>query len=412
MNVCLISQDDEIDSLFRRVSIRFPEVRYTVLRTAAGRGHADLHIWDLDGIREIPTLVELGDETQHAFLLAAEDLVPLHRRLTSAAVRVLLKPVQEPVLERFLEEALARWRQRQEFAGDGRRAERDDLLQCLLLASFKLQQHATDRSNFVTRALQDLWAPLTAADGYCAILLHQAAGGLNQDQADAVRQLQASVHRARKAANLMSQLGLEAVHSQPPLLSSGDILQCIEKAAVAAAPSARAKEISLTKRLTPPFGLLYFDSSQVEQALVSLLENGVRFTPRSGSVSVKAYPVAWSIREFRLRSADGRWFRPVAGGDGTNAFRIDVSDPGPPVPLSSANRVFDQYSPYCGKNDRSGLGLGLATCRLSAFAHGGWAFVEPQAEGATFSVVLPFVRPENPEPAVNRAPAASEISRG
>ncbi len=412
MKVCLISKDEEIDGMFRRVSARFPEVTYTVIGSASNRGTADLWIWDLEGLSEIPTLLELGDETRHTFLLAAEDLVPLHRRLTSAALRVLLKPLQEPVLSRFLEDALSRWRSRAEKAEDGRRGERDDLLQCLLQAGAGLQRYATDRANLVTRALQDLWAPLTAADGYCAILLHQAAGALSRDQVEAVRQLQGSIHRARTAANVLAQLGLASVHTQPPLLISGDVLECIDRAVAAAVPSANAKEISLMKRLNPPFGCIYFDQNQMEQVLVNLLENAFRFTARAGSVTLRAYPVAWGVRKLRLRSSDDRWFVPARFEDGTDAYRIDVSDSGPPVPVESANSVFDQYSPYCGKDDRSGLGLGLATCRLAMLAHGGAAFVEPQADGATFSIVLPFVRPDEAVVSNGIEPAGIGVSRG
>ncbi len=412
MNVCLISKDEEIDGMFRRISARLTEVTCTVIECAAERGTADLYIWDLEGLSQIPTLIELGDETRHTFLLAAEDLVPLHRRLTGSAIRVLLKPVQEPVLSRFLEEALSRWRSRSESPGDSRRAERDDLLQCLLHAGAGLQRRATDRANFITRALQDLWAPLTAADGYCAILLHQSAGNLSRDQAEAVRQLQRSVHRARTAANVLAQLGLDSVHAQPLLLISSDILECIERAVAAAAPSANAKDISVVKQLDAPSGRIYFDLNQMEQVLVNLLENAFRFTPRSGSITLRAYPVAWGVRDFRLRSADDRWFVPARFEDGTDAYRMDVSDSGPPVPVESANSVFDQYSPYCGKNDRSGLGLGLAASRLTMLAHGGAAFVESRPSGATFSVVLPFVRPDDATMPKGNEPGGMGVLRG
>lgn len=396
--------------MFRRVSLRIPEARCEVLRSAAGRRAGDLYVWDLGGLREVPTLAEVPDETQHAFLLAPEDLVPLHRRLPGAAIRVLLKPLQEPVLAKFLEDGLAQWRARQQPAGDGRRTERDEYLQCLLLASLKLQQYATDRANFVVRALQDLWAPLTAADGYCAILLHHAANVLTEDQVEAARQLQASVHRARRTANLLAQLGLDAVHSQPPLLVPGDIGNCIESAVAACEPSARTKDLSVIRRVKPAFGTLYFDHAQVEQALVTLLENALRFTPRGGAVTLTGHPVSWTVRDCPLRSADGQWFVPAPPGDGANAYRIDVSDPGPSVPVSAVSGVFDQYSPYCGKNDRSGPGLGLATCRIAMNAHGGAAVAEPQSEGATFSLVLPFTRPEMAE-AVGVAEAGG-VSRG
>lgn len=412
MKVCVVSQDEETDSLFRRVSLSAPDVKVEVMRSGAERCAADLYVWDLAGLSDIPTLAEVPDETQHVFLLVAADLLPLHRRLPGAAIRVLLKPLQELVLTRFIEDARARWAARQQTGQEPLRSGRDDYLQCLLLASLRLQQHATDRANFVVRALQDLWAPLTAADGYCAILLHHASGALTSDQMEAARELQASVQRARRTANLLAQLSLDTVYSQPPLLAPGDVASCLEAAAAAGQASARAKEITLAKRLRPAGGTLYFDAAQIEQALSTLLENAYRFTPRGGSVALKAYPVSWGIRDSRLRGADGQWFVAEPSGDGTNAYRIDVSDQGPPVPLSAVARVFDQYSPYCGKNDRSGPGLGLATCRMAMNAHGGAAVVEPQPEGATFSLVLPYLRPEAVETAGGERQRAVRSERG
>lgn len=412
MRVCVISHDEETDGLFHRASLSTPNVTFEVLRSSAERSAADLYVWDLAGLSDIPTFTEVADETEHVFLLAPEDLLPLHRRLPGAAIRVLLKPLQELVLTRFIEDAHARWLARRQSGQEPGPSGRDEYLQCLLLASLRLQQHATDRANFIVRALQDLWAPLTAADGYCAILLHHASGALTGDQVEAARELQASVERARRTANLLAQLGLDTAYSQPPLLAPGDVVSCLEAAAAAGQASARARQITLAKQLRPAGGRLYFDAAQIEQALSTLLENAYRFTPRGGSVALKAYPVSWAIRDCRLRSADGKWFVPESSGDGTNAYRIDISDPGPPVALSAVSRVFDQYSPYCGKNDRSGPGLGLATCRMAMNAHGGAAIAEPQPEGATFSLVLPYLRPEAAETAAAEWPRAVCSERG
>jgi signal transduction histidine kinase len=47
------------------------------------------------------------------------------------------------------------------------RADRDDILQCLIGANLKLQEYDQDRTNFLARGVHDFRAPLTAINGYC-----------------------------------------------------------------------------------------------------------------------------------------------------------------------------------------------------------------------------------------------------
>jgi signal transduction histidine kinase len=368
MNVCLISKSEKVNRLFRDMVPATRDVQWAAVGDVADCPAADVYIWDLDGNHEIPD-GSWSDGKKAAFLVAAE----------GAELRALL------------ERAAAR---RESDGDDGRRGERDEFLQCLLLSSLKLQQYTAERANFVMRALEDLWAPLTAADGYCALLLQETIGALSADQADAIRRLHASIQRVQRTANLLWQLGMDPTQPEAPALVRADVVESLERAITAGAASARAKDITVIADFSQPAAPLYFDPPQIEQALLNLLENAFRFTPRAGVVELKGYAVSWAARKLRLIGSDGTEFQPVAAPDGTNAYRVDVKDPGPAVPVESVDSIFDPYATQSGNDDRSGMGLALANCRLVLAAHGGEVRVEPQRQGATFCIVLPFVRPD------------------
>jgi signal transduction histidine kinase len=74
-------------------------------------------------------------------------------------------------------------------------------------------------------------------------------------------------------------------------------------------------------------------------------------------------------------------------------MRLDVEDTGPGVPPELRDRLFQTYARSAG-TAQPGLGLGLATVRRLAEAHGGAAGMEPLRVGSRFWVELPRERRE------------------
>ena len=61
------------------------------------------------------------------------------------------------------------------------RADRDEILQCLIQTNLKLQEYDQERTNFLARAIHDFRAPLTALCGYSSLLLGNNLGPLTED---------------------------------------------------------------------------------------------------------------------------------------------------------------------------------------------------------------------------------------
>ncbi len=109
------------------------------------------------------------------------------------------------------------------------------------------------------------------------------------------------------------------------------------------------------------------DPERVHQVVANLLENAVRYTPRGGTVQVRA-----------RRNPDG--------------VTIEVIDEGPGIPESEQVRVFERfYRPDAARASRDGgAGLGLAIARWIVDLHGGQIHPERQEpHGCRMVVTLP-----------------------
>jgi signal transduction histidine kinase len=107
----------------------------------------------------------------------------------------------------------------------------------------------------------------------------------------------------------------------------------------------------------------WWDEFRIEQVVVNLLTNALRYGGGTIEVSVEAV--------------------------GCNV-RIDVRDHGKGIAPDFIERIFEPYERGARNGEPKGLGLGLYISRQLAVSHGGALTVESTpGEGATFSLVLP-----------------------
>jgi heavy metal sensor kinase len=111
----------------------------------------------------------------------------------------------------------------------------------------------------------------------------------------------------------------------------------------------------------------------LRQALINLLDNAVKYSPKSGRVEVRA------------------------GERGGEAF-IDVKDSGPGIPIEHRSHVFDRF--YRVEQSRSreegGAGLGLSISRWAVEAHAGRIELAcNHGPGCTFSMRIPLAPEAN-----------------
>jgi signal transduction histidine kinase len=308
--------------------------------------------------------------------------------LGSAEANILLKPITRASLSAFLGMAVSAFQERLGTA-TSLRADRDEILQCLIQSNLKLQEYDQDRTNFLARAVHDFRAPLTATCGYCGLLLSEALGPVNEDQKEVLRRMQHSVKRLSRMASAMFELSVGRQVKRKLDLREADIQECIEQALHEVNPFVDGKRLTITVDLEPPPAPLYIEAGQIEQVVVNLLDNACKFTPRGGEINLRGYPFFWerrSFRDFSVYESDRRH----RNSRFANAYRIDIQDSGPEIPWEHLDNIFEEYTSYGGGQDRSGGGLGLAICRMIVTSHEGRVWGENTDQGPRFSFVIPL----------------------
>ncbi len=124
-------------------------------------------------------------------------------------------------------------------------------------------------------------------------------------------------------------------------------------------------KLSLKADISPVLPQAMASKEGIEQVLVNLLHNAVKFTPPGGRIDLRA----------------------VAEGD---TIRISVADTGIGIPTIDLPRVFERFYKADKARVGNGTGLGLAIAKHIVEAHNGRIWVESiEGKGSTFIFILP-----------------------
>jgi signal transduction histidine kinase len=392
MYVKLVSEDRDLYKLCRESLAEIPGHNWDVSAIGSQEHDdgSDLWLWDYHPAMALPEFTT-HSPSKHLFLVHRKDLADFRSR-ASAEAHILLKPVTRATLAAFLGLAVSAHDDRTSIA-NSLRADRDEILQCLIQTNLKLQEYDQDRTTFLARAVHDFRAPLTAISGYCGLLLAEPLGPLTESQREVLRRMQHSTKRLSRMASAMFQLSIGRHVKRPVDLQRGDIRECLEQALHEIAPFADDKAIAITTDLAGCDHPLYFEAGQIEQVLINVLDNACKFTPRAGAIELHGYPYFWERRTTRSSLPPVAERRRRTAPD-PNTYRIDIRDSGNAIPPEHIDHIFEEYTSYAGGRDRSGGGLGLAISRMIITQHEGRVWAENTELGPMFSIVLPVHRPE------------------
>lgn len=387
----LISEDRELLELCREILPRISEGKWEIAPVSAdAASDADFCLWDFRAGDRLPDDA-VDNATKYLFVVSRNDLADFHQQIPAAEGKVLLKPVTRATVEVFLAQAVASYSD--ECTSKSLRADRDEILQCLIQTNLRLQEYDQDRTTFLARAVHDFRAPLTALTGYCGLLLSEPLGPLSESQREILRRMQHSAKRLSRMANAMFELSVGRHIKRQPEVAPGDIRECLEQALHEIAPFADDKSIAIRADFIPAEVPLSFEANQIEQVLINILDNACKFTPKGGVIEIRGYPFFWERRTSRFSISHNSDRRRVLSTD-PNTYRIDIQDSGTPIPEEYLERIFEEYTSYGGGRDRSGGGLGLAITKMLVRQHEGRVWAQNTDAGPMFSFVLPLCRRE------------------
>jgi PAS domain S-box-containing protein len=230
------------------------------------------------------------------------------------------------------------------------------------------QLRAADRQKdeFLATLSHELRTPLNAIVGWAHILRDTAPGSDT-----AKRAVDTIVRSARAQDRLISDiLDVSRIIAGKLELSVSrvELPALIEAARDTVRPAAETKDVAVTFALDTTVGEFWGDPQRLQQVVLNLLTNAIKFAPRGGQVRVT------------LKAGDPE-------------LTITVEDDGPGINPDFLPHVFERFRQEDSSSSRrhGGLGLGLAIARhLTELHHGTISAANRQGgPGAIFTIKLP-----------------------
>jgi signal transduction histidine kinase len=253
------------------------------------------------------------------------------------------------------------------------------------------------QSSFLGTVSHELRTPLASIIAYSELLSEGLTGPLNAEQVQCVQSI---TEMGRTLLDLITSiLDISQLEAGKLRLAFApvDAAEVVVGAVSSVTPQARRKGLSLDVRfpeLRQPRVLA--DKGRLQQVLVNLLANAVKFTSQGG---------------VRIRLSD---VGPQPELEDAQGYRIAVEDTGVGIREDHLDRIFTSFYQVDSSSTREfgGVGLGLAIVKRFTEGHGGKVLVQSvPGEGSIFTVVLPARPPQTAEGAVLVVPPLPEPDR-
>jgi len=217
------------------------------------------------------------------------------------------------------------------------------------------------RNSLLSSVSHDLRTPLATITGAATTMLDNTA----KLDAKTRQELLESVREEADRLNRLVQNLLEMTRLESGALQLRKEWHPVEEV-IGAALSRLGKQLAgrrVDTHVPPDLPLAPIDDVLIEQVLVNLLDNAVKYTPGTSPIRILA----------------------TSSGE---AVTVEVADRGPGLPRGEEDRVFEKF--YRGTTGGRGAGLGLAIAQGIVKAHGGhiWAQNLPEG-GVAFLFTLP-----------------------
>lgn len=338
--------------------ILFPDINGRIVYPSGQALPESLHAADLSVAQWVMDHNEIAGQGTHTLPGAKAVYFPLHLKETTLGVLVLLPvnlrriflPEQRKLLETFF------WQIAQTIT-------RVRLTEQTRKVQVEMEAERL-RNSLLSSISHDLRTPLATIVGSASTLVEEDH---TLKTADKLELSLAIYDEAQRMASLidnildMARLDAGAVELNKqwyPLEEIiGVVLTRLQK---------QLLQRSITVKLPPGIPLVYVDAVMIEQVLINLLENALRYTPEKTPVAIMA--------ELSFAHVE-----------------ISVADQGPGIPEGSEKKLFEKFYRVCHETAQSGVGLGLTICRAIVEAHNGSIQARNRATGgAIFSFTLPL----------------------
>ena len=250
-------------------------------------------------------------------------------------------------------------------------------------ANEELRMHDRAKDSFLSNVSHELRTPLSTIQGYVEMFGAGSLGPLSDPQTGAIKVMDRNVERLLGLINEMiefSRMQIRGIQIVQNLFRPDAVTN---EAAAAIHPDALEKQLEVSIDFTNAPAFVWADRDKIAQVFGILLNNAVKFTPRSGRIRV------------------------LVEQSGERDLVFSVADTGIGIDAAFHQRIFDRFFQVDSSKTRQyeGTGIGLSIAKNIVEAHGGAISVSSaHGEGSCFTVRLPG--------AVARPPGGGESLRG
>ncbi|WP_432093323.1 ATP-binding protein [Streptomyces sp. bgisy100] len=229
------------------------------------------------------------------------------------------------------------------------------------------------KSDFLSTVSHELRTPLTSIAGYVELLLDEDTGELAAPQRRALDVVERNTVRLRTMIEDLLTLSRIEAGSYKGIKQVVDVCGIVEAVTDAMRPQAQDKDVELRSACALEPLTANADPDQLDRMLMNLMSNAVKFTPRGGTVTIRA----------------------VRTGPDVDLI---VQDTGIGIPESEQKHLFTRFFRASNASGLAvpGTGLGLTIVRTIVANHGGDLSIDSrEGEGTTVTVRLPLAAEEH-----------------
>jgi signal transduction histidine kinase len=233
------------------------------------------------------------------------------------------------------------------------------------------------KSRFVSFVAHELKNPMSSIKGYTELVAGGMAGPINEMQSSFLATVRSNVDRMNTIVSDLNDLTKIQVGNMRLDFHTVSVPEALEDVIRSLNRQIEEKQQHHTLELAPDLPPVWADPSRLNQVLVNLVSNAIKYTPEAGAFAVGA-----------------EHYQPEDAGEqaGAEFVHVWVKDSGIGISEEDQKRIFQQYfRTESAKEMASGTGLGLNITKSLVEMQGGRIWFESQfGAGATFHFTIPM----------------------
>ena len=267
-----------------------------------------------------------------------------------------------------------------------RRMEKEETMAQLEMANERLKSLDRLKDDFMANISHELKTPLVGMIGVAETLIVNEQNQADSESIDALKLIIKSGVRLSSLVNDILDFSNLRNRDLKLFRTGVHLKSCVQLCMDLSGATIRQKDLQLLNHVPDDFPKLFADENRLQQVLLNLIGNAIKFT-ENGSITVNAIQ-------------DGAW------------AKVSVIDTGMGIPKDQQQQIFQsfEHADDPRAHHAHGSGLGLSISKQLVELHGGQLIVESVPDqGSTFSFNLPLLEESQLIQGVKPAKASPDL---